>query len=365
MKKFFVIIFAMALLMASCSTVERDDYVVDNHITFQTANAPTKVSGRVFPFDETFSVYAWTKASILPDFLFMDNVTVKYDEEKSTWVPQGNPYYWPRNATVDFLAYYPTGFEGLSVTADKLTYTGVDVQTLQRDLMYSEKAVGYTSTVTEVEDGISSVEGVPIVFHHSLSKVMIVAELAYNHKVADDGTVTDWEVSINSVKVDSIFTSGSAEFVLADTPDRGLVSWVKPSGNVWTHDDAVMSVSGSVSGDIIPGNTYTVIDAFYVLPQALTAGHDQKLTINLTVKTIRNGSEVLSETFNRSAYLHSNALPAWEINHAYTYRLLLCPASSNGNGGSATDPDLSDAIITFAPSVGGWQGIGVETSIEF
>ena len=267
--------------------------------------------------------------------------------------------------TLPWTSWPATGYEGLTVTSDKLTYDSVNVSLLQKDLMYSDKAVGYTSSVTEVEGAISSVEGVPIVFHHALSKVMIVAELAYNHKVAADGTVTDWEVTVNSVQIDSVYTTGSAEFTLASSPASGLVGWNYPAGKIWTRDEAVTSVSGNASVDITPGTRYTLIDPFYVLPQALVAGQAQKLTINLTVKTTRNGENVLRETFNRIAYLHSDALPSWEINHAYTYRLLLCPTSSNGNGGSATDPDLSDAVITFAPAVGGWQGIGVDTSIEF
>ncbi len=364
MKKVFVVISVLALLAPSCSTLERDSVAVDNIITFQTASTLTKAGSSIFPLEQSFAVYAWTLSSSLPDHLFMDNVTVLYDETIEAWVAQGDPYYWPKNTTVDFLAYYPTDLVGLTVAPDKLTFEGIDISTLQRDLMFSDKAVGYTEGVTEVEDGIDASDGVPIVFHHSTTKVKVIAELAYNHKVADDGTVTDWEVTVNSVRVDSVYTTGNAVFTLATTPDQGLVGWDNPAGNVWTHNDEVTTLNGSFSGDIVPGTTYNVVDEFYVLPQNLTSGKDQKLTINLTIKTKRNGVEVLREDFSRVVYLHSTALPAWEINHAYTYRLQLNPTASSGNGGSATDPDLSDAVISFDPAVEGWQGIGVETSIE-
>ena len=364
MKKVFVVISVLALLTSSCSTLERDSLAVDNVITFQTANTLTKADGSLFPSEEQFSVYAWTLASSLPDHLFMDNVTVLYDETQEAWIAQGDPYYWPKRTTVDFLAYYPSDFPGLTVAPGKLTFEGVKVGDLQRDLMFSDKAVGYTDSITEVDGGMDASDGVPIVFHHSTSRVKVIAELAYNHKEEEDGTVTDWEVAVNSVRVDSIYTTGSAVFTLATTPEQGLVGWENPAGNVWTHDDVVTTINGSFSGDIVPGTTYTVVDDFYVLPQMLTPGMGQKLTISLTIKTKRNGVDVLREDFSRAVYLHSNALPAWEINHAYTYRLQLGPAASSGNGGSATDPDLSDAVISFDPAVDGWQGIGVETSIE-
>lgn len=373
MKKILVFISVAALLAASCTKVEQKSLVKDSPITFQTARALTKATGTMFPVDQTFSVYAWSAASVLAENIFMDNVTVAYNTTDNAWVPQGSTYYWPKNASVDFQAYYPAGLAGITVKADKLSYTNIDVKTLQQDIMYSDKAVGYTNNVNEVEDGVNANEGVPVIFRHALSKVKFIVELTYNHKEEADGTVTDWEVTVNNVALDGIYTTGSAEFNLASTPATGLVAWEKPAGNVWTPTSDVASFAGSLSGNVVPGTDYEAVGELYVLPQNLTSGAGQKLTVNVTIKTTRNGVDVLSETFNRTAYLYTASLPAWEINHVYTYRLLLSPTASNGNGGSPigpgttidpSDPDLSDAVITFDPAVDGWQGVGVETTIE-
>ena len=372
MKRVLVFLSIAALLATACAKTEIQSVEMnDAEIIFNTIAMQTKVDGTVFPTTETFSTYAWAAGTA--GTYFMDNETIAYSAADNGWKPQGSTYYWPKNTTVDFISYYPTGLTGITVAENKITYSGIDVNTLQQDIMYADKAAGFSNNVDLVDDGLNAYNGVPTVFRHALAKVKFIIELTYNHKQEADGTVTDWEVTVNSLGLAGIYTTGGCVLNLAGTPTSGVIGWDKPADNVWTPDGTAVAIPGPLTAQaVVPGTEYAAVNEMYVLPQALAAGQ-QKVTLNLTIKTKRNNADFLTETFDRSADITIPALPAWEINHVYTYRLKLTPTASNGNGGTPlnpgdtvdpNDPDLSDVIITFDPAVQGWDNVGVETVLN-
>ena len=372
MKKLLAIAAFAALFAVSCTKVQVNTYGGRNEISFQTVSSLTKIGidGTVSPTTETFGAYAWAAGTV--GAYFMDNEQVSFNASTSEWKPS-TTYYWPKNATVDFLCYYPYGMSGIAITPSTINYTGIDVEAGQTDIMYADKAVGYTDNVDEVNDGINGYTGVPTVFHHALAKVRVIVELAYNHKQEADGTVTDWTVNVNSASLSGFYKAGKCALTLASSPATGIVGWDKPAdadGNfVWTPDGTTTSQNGTFSGAITPGNQYEAISEFFVLPQTLAAGQ-QKINLGLTVATTRNGAPFLNETFTTSADLYLATLPAWQINNVITYKIIIAPTASAGNGGNPgqpvdpNDPDLSDAVITFDPAVNGWDNIGVETVIN-
>lgn len=372
MKKIIIFLSIIAVMASACNKVTTGVDRTKHQITFQTvAGLNTKaITGTVFPTTETFSTYAWAEGTV-GDY-FMENITIEYNSSDKIWKPQGETFYWPKNSTVDFISYYPTGMSGITVTKDKITYSGIDVNTLQKDIMYADKAAGFSDNSDLIDDSVSAFTGVPTIFRHALAKVKFIVELNYNHKEEADGTVTDWAVTINSASISGIYTKGGAELKLASTPTIGIIGWEKPAGNVWTPEGTATAINSITGTDIVPGTDYTAVDELFVLPQALAAGQ-QKVTINLTIKTTRNGAAFLNETFDKIADIYMDTLPAWEINHVYTYRIKLSPTSSNGNGGKPidpdnpvdpNDPDLSDSIITFDPAVDGWENVGVEAILN-
>ena len=310
----------------------------------------------------------------------MDNVTIEYKTADNMWKPK-ETFYWPKNTTVDFISYYPTGLSGITVEKNKITYSGIDVNTYQNDIMYADKAVGFSDNKDLVDDSISGFTGVPTIFRHALAKVNFKVALTYKHKEEADGTVTDWKVTVNSAKLSGVYTKGGCVLKLASAPTLGVIGWDKPAGNVWTPEGAASDINGSLTGDIDAGTLYQAVDTVYVLPQAL-ADNQQKVTMNVTVETTRNGAAFLKETFDISANIKLDAIPAWEMNHVYTYILRFAPTASNGNGGNPIDPptdpsdpnypggvdpnnpNLSDAIITFDPAVDGWENVGIVASIN-
>lgn len=371
MKKILAITMAAALMAVACSKVEVAPSA-EHAIAFQTVNAMTKVGidGTVFPTTESFGAYAWAAGTV--GTYFMNNEKVSYNASTNQWKPS-TTYYWPKNTSVDFICYYPYNMSGIAIAENQVKYTGIDVEANQIDIMYADKAVGYTDNVDEVDNGTSVFEGVPTVFHHSLAKVRVIVALAYNHKEEADGTVTDWAVTVNSLSLNDFYKAGDCTLNLASSPATGIVGWEKPAdadGNyVWTPDGTTTDKNGTFSGAITPGSDYESIAEFFVLPQTLAAGQ-QKISIGLTVNTTRNGAAFLNETFTKSADLYIATLPAWQMNQIITYKILVSPTASDGDGGNPgtpvdpSDPDLSDATITFDPAVNGWENIGVETVIK-
>ncbi len=372
MKKLVAISVCAAMLAVSCSKVAVNSGSMRNEVSFLTASYMTKVGieGTVFPTTETFGAYAWADGTI--GAYFMNNEQVSFNPSTNQWKPSST-YYWPKNTTVDFLCYYPYGMNGIAITPNSINYSGIDVEASQTDIMYADKAAGYTDNVDEVTDGVNGYTGVPTVFHHALAKIRVVVELAYNHKEEADGTVTDWAVNVNSLSLSGFYKAGSCALTLASSPSVGQIGWNKPAdadGNfVWTPDGTVTSKAGSFSGSITPGNTYEAIAEFFVLPQTLAAGQ-QKVNLGLTVSTTRGGAPFLNETFTSSADLYLASLPAWQMNQVITYKIVVAPTAGAGNGGDPSvpvdpnDPDLSNVVITFDPAVGGWDNIGVETVIN-
>ena len=383
MKKILIFISIAAVMASACSKVASNPVENARVVSFQTvAGLNTKapgINGTVFPQTETFSTYAWAEGTV--GEYFMENVTIEYKTSENLWKAQSGTYYWPKNSTVDFISYYPTGLAGITVAKDKITYSGIDVNTLQEDIMYADKAAGFSDNKDLVDDSVSGFTGVPTIFRHALAKVNFKVALTYKHKEEADGTVTDWKVTVNSAKLSGVYTKGGCELKLASAPTVGVIGWDKPAGNVWTPEGAASDINGALTGNIEAGKLYQAVDTVYVLPQAL-ADNQQKVTLNVTVETTRNGAAFLKETFDVSANIKLAAIPAWEMNHVYTYILRFAPTASNGNGGNPIDPptdpsdpnypggvdpnnpNLSDAIITFDPAVDGWENVGIVASIN-
>lgn len=347
---------ALALVLSSCSKVELVDS--GRTIAFQTASYATRIGieGTVFPTSESFGVYAWAEGTI--GEYFMDNERISYTPADGIWRPS-TTYYWPKNTTIDFLGFYPYGLSEVTPSRDKITYTAYDVEAGQEDVMYSSKAVGYGDNPDGSGQGVDGSNGVPILFHHALSKVTVLAELAFDRIEEEDGTVYEWEVTVNKASINNFFKKGDAEFTLAEEPTEGLVDWIKPvdadTNRVWTNDGALTSRVADGPVTLKAENPTVIIPEFFTLPQALdTLG--QSVTVYFNVKTKRNGKDFLSETLTRSAYLYLDEIPAWEINHKIIYKLVFSPIELGNDG--------KPSIITFDPAVDDWEVITASTFIN-
>ena len=367
-KSAYLIPLAALLLAAGCSKVEVRPYSPMYPMSFQTAGYPTRIGieGSVFPTSETFGAWAWAEGTI-GDY-FMDDETVSYTETEregsvtGAWTPS-TTYYWPKGVPVDFVCYYPAGMSGVTVAQRSISYEGIDVNALQQDIMYSDKAARYTDDTSLVEgDALYGLDGVPVLFRHALAKVRIYVRVGFSSLTSDNGTVTDWSIDLNGIKLDNVLTTGSCALTLKDQPAFGQIGWDRPADrdgfNVWTADGTTATLTG-LSCEALPTEEpgFLALPELFVLPQSLL-GREQTVTLDLTINTSRNGVPFITEHIVRTAALYIKddfqELPAWEMNNAITYYLVLYP-TGNGADGS---PE-----ITFDPAVAEWDHIEVATSI--
>ena len=366
MKKLFIIAVA-AIALAACAKTEVSKSNL-NAISFQPASQISKaINGAVFPTTETFGVYAWT-AGTTGEY-FIENKEVSFDGTQWT---TATPYYWPKNQSVDFFCYYPYNVAGTipAVTKTVVTYNNIDFSVTQTDIMYADKAVGYTDNANQVEDGTNAYEGVPTIFRHAGCKVKVNVILGENEKTETDGTVTKWDVTLKSVQLTGLFIKGTCELNLSST-DNGVIPWTKPSdanGNfVWAADNSLTNdPTGSLYNDVqlrnlVKNEGVTVIPETYMLPQTLAADQ-QKIRLVFDVKTYRKApgatdfALALTQTdIAASADLLINtgnistSILAWQMNQNIVYNITIGPAGRQ---------------ITFDPAVDAWENKTVSTNIE-
>lgn len=367
MKKFFLIAVA-AVALAACS--KNEVVVAPGVIGFQPANTITKVTGSVFPVTETFGTYAWT-AGTTGEF-FIENKEVSYNATSNSWTT-ATPYYWPKNQTVDFFSYYPYNVAGTVPTVAKtqISYSDIDFTANQVDIMYSDKAVGYTDNANQVEDGQNAFEGVPTIFRHAGAKVKVNVILGENEKTeAVTGTVTKWEVVLKQVVLAGVYTKGSCVLTLSDT-NTGIIPWTKPADSlgyfVWTPDLTITNDEDNTlyknvqHYNLVKGEGVNVIPEFYALPQTLVAGQ-QKIALTVDIKTYRklagetdftpaltqSDKVVSADLLIDTADLNTSVF-AWQMNQAITYNITLGPAGRQ---------------ITFDPAVDAWEAKTYSTNID-
>ena len=379
MKRYLFIFLAVAAMAASCAKTEIRSAREDHAITFIAANYATKapeVTGSVFPTSESFGVYAWTDGT--EGTYFMDDEVVSFVAAESLWKPS-TTYYWPKYATVDFFCFYPTSLDAyLTPGETQFTISGFDAVASQVDVMYADKAVGFTDNQDLVSDGVNGYTGVPAFFRHALAKIKVNVVLPYYKKTADDGTEYEWTVSVKNFSLNNVYGKGDVTLDLSDLSATGRVAWNKPAGNVWTPDGSTTSFSNPAVTELSSDAPYVVLDETYVLPQNLSAGA-QQISLDITIATKRNGAAFLTENVSRTIdlCLPDISLTAWEMNHLIVYNIILTPTASTGNGGTPydptdpsdpdrpdpEDPDLDDVTITFDPAVDDWDPITITGSI--
>ncbi len=375
MKNKFIFAAAAALMVAAaCSTT--DDFTSRQEITFQVArhSQVTKVDTTDYKTNYSnvpFGAYAWYKGVNASDnTTFMVNQAVAYDSTHDRWAPSGTTYYWPKSGTIDFICYSPYTADGISAPApiiseDGIKYPAWDVNANPDvDVMYADKVTGLSGNSTTYY-----YNGVPVLFHHALAKVSFQIKAAYLEKTADTGDKTRWEITVNSITVSDILTTGSLELSL--NPDG---SWAKPANGVWTADpSATTDLNLDVSNlTALTTGTQNLDSNIYVLPQMLDGG--QGVTMNVTIKTYRdqndgNGEKlVLTETgVDIPALLSGGSLNSWGINQNVTYVFNITPSLGSGTGvdldGDGIE-DMEPTVVYFDPAVEDWQNITVNAGIN-
>ncbi len=364
MKKYLIFAAMATIALASCSKTETSS--PDLEITFQVARHSAAVTKAETDYKDeyssvSFGAYAWYKGVNASDNTdFMVNQEVSYNSSENYWAPKGTTYYWPKSGSIDFICYSPYTADGVNapkpvVTEAGISYPAWDVNAHPDvDIMYADKVTGLTGNSMTYY-----YEGVPTLFRHALAKVSFQVSATYLEKTAPTGDKTRWEITVNSITLTDILTSGSLNLTL--NPDG---TWGKPADNVWTSDGSKTDLSLDVSSlTDLTTNPQNLDAGIYVLPQSLSEG--QGVNLNVTIKTYRDTNDgtgehlVLTETgVDVPALLSGGSLTSWGINQNVTYNFNFAP-SLNDPSSSADEP----IEIRFDPAVSDWEVITVNAGI--
>ena len=360
MKKYLIFTAIALLAFASCSKFA-EERTADRAISFQVANfAQTKATAdyKEGYKDVSFGAYAWYKGvSASDNTTFMTNQKVSYKAADNTWVPDGTTYYWPKSGSLDFICYspYAEGTDKVSIAEDKVSFSGYTVGTY--DLMYGDKVTGINDNKTTYY-----YNGVPVLFHHALARVAFQVKAAYVEKEADTKDKTKWEVTVNSAKVEGVYTTGDLSLTLDGK------AWKLPANKVWKADaskkkDLTFDTKGLKVLTLEPQALGTPA---FVLPQLLSGG--QKVVLNVTIVTYRDKGDgyvpVLTEKdVELAAPLSAGKLPQWGINQDIVYTFVIAPSRSQVD---PSDPEEKPEpiVITFDPAVADWQKVEVNAQIN-
>lgn len=361
MKKYFII--AAAALVAMCACTKNEiNTLPDQEINFQVANymAQTK-AGEVAFTGDCFGVSAWYTSGNKEDDTdqeFMVNEIVK--PNLPGWKVDGKTYFWPKTGDIDFFAYAPAvsgtaPWAVRDVKAGKLNGSILSV-TGTEDYMYSSMAMNYSRNAPEYKvsygpDGETKVsDGVPVLFHHALSKVT-VKFLADPLEMKDEAgtTVATWEVFVNEANFTNVVTGGTLEMALPSASGTGVVDWTLPENNIWTPAKIKSDLVAIGKGQQLTNEaTAYVLGAdeeglgWTVLPQAL---ENIEFHISYTIKAYNGGEEPYSvETIEVSlpisgeGSLFSPDFNYWEMNKRYVYTVTISPSTSEIYFDPAVEP---------------------------
>ena len=378
MKKIaFIAALAIAAL-ASCSKSVEDG--IKSEIVFQVARhkGVTKAAPADYKTDYQavpFGAFAWYKGvSASDNTTFMTNQKVSFSDP--VWKPEGTTYYWPKSGSIDFICYSPYTADGSNaplptITEDGISYPAWNVGAHPDvDIMYADKVTGLQKNTTPAT---YFYEGVPTLFHHALAKVSFQIKQSYMSVVAETGDTTSWKITVNSVVLSDILTSGSLNLTL--NPDG---TWNKPS--VWdstggTREDINLLTSplNDDGSNTLDGTDQDLISDYMILPQNLDEG--QKVTITVTIETYRDGVLVLTETdIPITALLSGGSLDHIGVNQNVTYTFNITPSlgsTTDSDGDGVPDdldgdgiPDMVPTVVYFDPAVDEWENITVNHGIN-
>ena len=352
MKKFIILAVAAVAVLASCSQNSIDPANKKaRELSYNAVTAKNTVTKAIInntfyaPTDPAFGIWGlyqendwstdhsaavWVGASASA----ATQITWGKDAENTTnseaWRNRASVDYWPLTGSLVFMGYSPyanvNGKAAISVADSKVTLTVTNFQTTTGswvdDLMWSDAVEKSTNDTNYDADGTGATtyNGVPVVFHHALSQIVVFAKTDKDY-AAEDYTFTITDLSIT---VDDNATLTVADNLTADP----VVTWTEPA------TDATRTVLENASNELTTSYVQQG-DAFLVIPQTLTALQD---VITVTYQVEHNGvTSTATKTINLTAGANT-PLTAFAKNTKYSLNLI-----------------FSIEEIKYAPDVMAWD----------
>lgn len=312
MKKSLLFCGVAALAFASCTQNEVLDVNENRVIGFESfVGKPTKAltndEGSLTAF-YVFGAYDYSPEGTPNVFN-----NIKVSKETGNWATEKTEY-WINGKNYKFVAYSDENatIGGATFTNGTLT---IPYTVGTNDLVASNIVSQNGSTTTAVG----------ITLNHILAKVKFTFtnKLASGYKIAISG------LKIASVPKEGTYTdTGSSIGGDASTP-AGSWETSDPGTTADLSFDAIAAFESEATG---------ASQELYVLPQNLSADPGLTVSFKATI-TDANGTVVKEPSFT------STIKPNWAMKYIYNYTLEL----------TLDNTDLDNNIITFTPSVGGWE----------
>ena len=345
--------------------------VVPQHVavTFNPEAAATRgpVPAGSLGTDLSFRVWA-TKQVTTPTLgveeAFINDITsnvVVYDDLTHYWRTTGATYYWPDAPgalyNVAFYALYPASAPTTSniVSNKTIAFDATHPIDGNTDVLYTKHQTSLSAVIS------SSSPAVPLRFHHALT------QLAFHGKLSSDFSNDGLQVTVGSIKVCNVNSTGDLDLAATTTSLWGTLStptdypltMVSDEGIVLTSTAQALTSSSDITM-VIPQvltawdpTTQCIYVVDGVSTKALTTG--SYLAIDCKIFDTQTGSYMIGDaTSYETIYAPFLADPgdstaAWEPGIRYTYTL------SFGSGYSSQGTLIGDRVLNISVSITPWD----------
>lgn len=319
-----------------------------------------------YPTDEFFTVFAvqhaspsnydgWSSANAT---YYINGVAFAYDTRYNGWSgsselkPEADrkAYSWPLGSVLSFGCYSPTNAHSATpgngtgtfvYAADGLSVTDFSVHSdasLQQDLMYAERIYNKTSN----NNTPGGYNGLDLTFRHMLSSIRFT--------VKQDREYTGVSINLTSIELGKVQYKGSFKENIDQTEDANAIYSSAPK---WTEVSPELTTTGyqAYSGETLLSTEIQELSGALLLMPQLINDYDESLNLHTNLDAyITVGYEVTisGHTYEQSATVRlSDLTDKWEMGNRYIYNI-----------------SIGYDVITFSPTVGEWEDVSVETTID-
>lgn len=369
MKQYLLTILAATLAITGCAKFnasapndESDQLINFQAATFLNATkADPDLDGHQKMPVSSFKVSAlytgdkgWADIDLRDAVLYMPDVVVT--KSGDSWIPKAD-YYWPKTGKLSFVGWASQGGDSYMMITPENRRQFFQIKNFEvvndvyNDLLVSDITTDKTGANAKDKQHVAA--GVPMLFHHVLSKIYFSAKLKPN--VSTDNI--KHYAFIKSMSIKQIYTKGNFVF---DASEKTVLNgaWTTTGDAVdqnelYTNSTAIQKVGdkyNAAENDLSTTEATSLLsdeNGMLVLPQELSDSAEVELSYVIyfcndkgTILDIYEGN---NETFKLNTFKLSGTttpLDEWEQNKVYNYTVIVDPNS----------PDR----ITFDPAVVPW-----------
>ena len=384
MKKYYILAAVALVASAACTKVDLEpEATPDSPVTFQVANyvPRTKASSLESEGITSFSCKAYLHAeginlTAAPDYAtsqaggsqnffgnagnsYIETVKLNGDTNSNNTYDQGETfvwktdqtYYWPKSehSFVNFVAWY--GNTGTAPTVNyvwdatagayKATIAWAVTSTIgssTQNLIYADMAWRFHNNTNTYVATSHVTEGVPMLFHHLLSKFCVKAyaveatanpanpTISAGNGTVSDGTAT-WTITFVELSLGSIYTGATLNLSNTDpgsSRSNYTQAWTQEASTSTTSGNLTLANGANAISSVTANTANVLINETCVLPQ--TIGSSVVLSGKVNIHTAYANGAVNDEKIPFSFTLNAMGTNAWAQNTIYTYIIKVNPS---------------------------------------